>query len=391
MCLFLRFWNRSLLFWIFRTSGIFYISPSNFNYWYNFGVIALYALFAQIITGILLAMFYNPSASLAFASIININNDIIYGWWLRGIHANGASLFFFVVYIHILKGLYYGSFSFPRHLLWMSGVVIWVLMIATAFLGYVLPWGQMSFWGAMVITSLLGAIPLVGNDILFLLWGSYSIDDVTLHRFYSLHYTLPFVILIVVILHLFFLHEFGSSNPLGLVSKLDDIPLFPYYSIKDFFSIIFVWFFFFLIIFKSPDLLGHSDNYNIANALVTPVHIVPEWYFLPLYAVLRSVTDKLLGILLIALFIICILLLPFILKNIVIRSSLFKPFFAIVFWYFVFTCLLLGWIGGLPVMVPYTFIGLGLTISYFFIILVLFPLNDVFEKVLYDVYHMSTN
>ena len=251
---------------------------------------------------------------------------------------------------------------------------------------YVLPWGQMSFWAAMVITSLLGAIPLVGHDVLFLLWGGYSIDNITVHRFYSLHYTLPFVILAVAILHLFFLHEFGSSNPMGLVSRLDNIPLFPYYGLKDFLSIVIIWFFFFLIIFIAPDYLGHADNYIMANSLVTPAHIVPEWYFLPLYAVLRSVTDKLLGILLIALFICCLLFLPFIMKNMIIRSASFKPFMAFLFWYFLCVCLMLGWLGKLPVMAPYIFIGQSSTFFYFFLIVVLFPLNNFFEKFCFDLF-----
>jgi len=382
----MRLWARGLLFDIGRLSGFFYISPANFNYWYNFGVLALYFLVIQIITGIILAMFYNPSVLLAFASIVNINNEMYFGWWVRYLHANGASWFFFVVYIHIFRGIYYGSFAYPRQLLWVSGVIIWFLMIATAFLGYVLPWGQMSFWGAMVITSLLGAIPMVGPDILFLLWGGFSIDDVTLHRFYSLHFTLPFVILAVAILHMLFLHEFGSSNPLGISSKLDNIPLLPYYAIKDFFAIILVWFVFFYLVFLFPDYLGHSDNYNIANALVTPAHIVPEWYFLPLYAVLRSVTNKLLGIFLIACFVVALLVLPFLSKNIIIRSGSFRPLFAFFFWFFVVDCLLLGWIGSLPVIAPYLAIGQFLTVLYFSLLLVFFPLATFFEHLIYDVY-----
>jgi len=382
----MRLWSRSLLFWVLRASGFFYASPANFNYWYNFGILAFYFLMSQIVTGILLAMFYNPNVALAFVTIININNEIYFGWWIRCLHANGASWFFFVVYIHIFRGIYYGSFAYPRQLLWVSGVIIWFLMIATAFLGYVLPWGQMSFWGAMVITSLLGAIPLVGPDILFLLWGGYSIDDITLHRFYSLHFTLPFIILAVAILHMFFLHEFGSSNPMGISSRLDNIPFLPYYGIKDLYSIVIVWLIFFYIIFMYPDWLGHPDNYNIANALVTPAHIVPEWYFLPLYAVLRSVTDKLLGIFLIACFVVTILILPFFLKNIIIRSGTFKPLFAFLFWFFVMDCLLLGWIGSLPVISPYLEIGQFLTVAYFSIVFILFPLNNFFEKLVYDVY-----
>lgn len=382
----MRVWNKSLLFWIAKASGVFYISPSNFNYWYNFGVLALYFLVSQIITGIFLAMFYNASTSFAFTSIININNEIYFGWWIRALHSNGASWFFLIVYIHMAKGIYYASYGYPRQMLWISGVLIWVLMIATAFLGYVLPWGQMSFWGAMVITSLLGAIPLVGNDILFLLWGGYSIDNITIYRFYSLHYTLPFVILVVALLHLFFLHEFGSSNPLGVVSKFDNIPLFPYYSLKDFFSIVLVWGVFFYIIFVAPDWLGHPDNYILANPLVTPAHIVPEWYFLPLYAVLRSVTDKLLGIALIGLFIACLFFMPFFLKGMLFRSGTFRPGYAFIFWGFLLSCLLLGWLGSLPVMYPYLVVGQFTTAAYFIFVLVLFPLNSHIERLVYHAY-----
>lgn len=291
----MRIWVKSLLFEIVKASGLFYKTPANLSYWWNFGALALYFLISQIITGIVLAMFYNPSIIFAYGSIMDLNNEVFYGWWLRYLHANGASFFFLCVYLHIFRGIYYGSFAFPRHLLWMSGIIIVLLMIITAFLGYILPWGQMSFWGAMVITSLLAAIPYIGPDLIFLLWGGYSIHDATLHRFYSLHYTLPFILLILSVLHLFFLHEFGSSNPSGLPSIKDFIPFSPYYVIKDTWTIILVLFFLLLIFSLTPDLLGHSVNYEQANFLVTPPHIVPEWYLLFFYAILRSVTNKLLG------------------------------------------------------------------------------------------------
>jgi quinol-cytochrome oxidoreductase complex cytochrome b subunit len=386
----LRFWTRrNLLFWLVKASGIFYSTPNNLSYWWNFGFLSLFFLILQIVTGIVLAMFYNPSIELAYASIMAINNEVYYGWWLRGLHSNGASFFFAIVYVHMFRGLYYGSFAYPRQLLWVSGMVLWLLMVATAFLGYILPWGQMSFWGAMVITSLFASIPFIGNDIILLLWGGYSIEDATLHRFYSLHFALPFVILIVSIIHLFFLHEYGSNNPLGISNPLDHSPFSPYYVLKDVLGILFILFFFFFILFFSPDLLGHFDNYERANFLVTPAHIVPEWYFLPLYAILRSVTNKLLGIFLLFCFIFVLFILPFYLKMFIIRSSAFKPVSAFFFWVFFFNCLLLGWIGSLPVMEPYLDIGLGLTISYFFILLVLFPIANFFDRFIYDVYLYS--
>jgi len=251
---------------------------------------------------------------------------------------------------------------------------------------YILPWGQMSFWGAMVITSLLGAIPLVGGDILFLLWGSYSIDNVTLHRFYSLHYLLPFIILLLTVVHFALLHEFGSNNPLGVSVELDNAPFIPYYGIKDAFSIVIFLFIFFIFIFYMPDKLGHSDNYIAANSLVTPPHIVPEWYFLPLYAVLRSVPNKLLGLFLIACFIICVILMPFINKNIIIRSTMFRPIYGFIVWFFFFVCFLLGWIGSLPVISPFLEIGQLVTFLYFFILLILFPYLGYFEKSIYNAY-----
>lgn len=332
------------------------------------------------------SMFYNANSSLAFPMVLDMSNEIYYGWWLRYIHSNGASFFFLCVYIHMFRGLYHGSFLYPRQYLWITGSIIWVLMIATAFFGYILPWGQMSYWGAMVITSLLGAIPLVGGDILFLLWGSYSIDVMTLHRFYSLHYTLPFIILMVTIIHFALLHEFGSNNPLGISVELDNAPFIPYYGIKDAFSIIFFLFIFLVFVFYMPDKLGHSDNYIKADGLVTPAHIVPEWYFLPLYAVLRSVPNKLLGLFLILCFILCVIFIPFICKNFIFRSTIFRPLFGFFVWLFFSVCLLLGWIGSLPVISPFLEIGQLVTFLYFFILLVIFPLLAFMEKAVYDHY-----
>ena len=384
-----RFFNRGLLFYIVKITGIYYKSPSNLNYWYNFGFFSLYFLVSQLITGIVLAMFYCANVNLAFNLIIDMSNDIYSGWWIRYIHANGASFFFLVVYLHMCRGIYYNSFLYPRQALWLSGSVIWVLMIATAFLGYVLPWGQMSFWGAMVITSLLGTIPFIGNDILFYLWGGFSIDNITLMRFYSLHFALPFIILFLSILHLFLLHEYGSNNPLGISSNSDYIPFTAYYGLKDVSSLFALLGLFSYLVFFNPDYLGHSDNYIMANSLVTPAHIVPEWYFLPLYAVLRSVTNKLLGVALIALFILFIFFLPFLFRKSLIRSIYFKPFHSFFIWIFFMVCLLLGWIGGLPVIEPFLFIGQFLTVSYFLLLGFILPVLGKLENLIYKGYFLK--
>ena len=382
----MRIWSRSLLLYLVKISGVFYKSPINFNYWFNFGFLSLFFLISQIITGVVLAMFYNANALIAFGLILDMSNEIYYGWWIRYIHSNGASFFFFCVYFHMFRGLYYGSFIYPRQYLWISGSIIWVLMIATAFFGYILPWGQMSFWGAVVITSLVGAIPLIGGDLLFLLWGSYCIDGMTLNRFYSLHYVLPFIIFMVTMVHLALLHEFGSNNPLGISVQLDNAPFIPYYGVKDVFSIFGFLFIFCIFVFFFPDKLGHSDNYIMANSLVTPPHIVPEWYFLPLYAVLRSVPNKLLGLILIVCFIVCVIFVPFLCKGFIIRSTMFRPFYGTVVWFFYFICFLLGWIGSLPVISPFLEIGQLVTFLYFFILVVLFPLIGFIEKVIYNTY-----
>lgn len=372
--------------YIVKITGLFYKTPINLSYWWSFGALSLYFLIVQIITGIFLAMFYNPSILLAFKSIMFLNNEIYYGWWLRTLHANGASFFFFCTYMHMFRGLYYGSFLFPRQLLWNSGVLLFILMIITAFLGYVLPWGQMSFRAAMVITSLLAAIPLIGSDLIFLIWGGFSIEDATLHRFYSLHFTLPFIILLVAILHVAFLHETGSSNPLGLSSIYENVPFSPYYVLKDVLSILSILIVFFLIIFIVPDLLGHTINYQKANFLVTPPHIVPEWYLLFFYAILRSVPSKLLGFFFMICSLLVLFIFPYLMKNTLIRSTLFKPWHKFWFWIFFVDCVLLSWIGGVPVLEPFLTIGRFLSFLYFFIILVLFPMGAFIEKVIYDSY-----
>lgn len=302
-------------------------------------------------------------------------------------HANGASFFFLFIYIHIGRGLYYGSYRFKKT--WISGVTILLLSMATAFLGYVLPWGQMSFWGAMVITSLLSAIPLVGNDIVFLLWGGFTIDDATLHRFYSLHFFLPFIILALSIVHISLLHEAGSSNPTGVPSMLETIPFSPYFILKDILSILIFLILIMYLNYSTPDILGHTLNYQIANFLVTPPHIVPEWYLLFFYAILRSIPGKLSGFLIMIISIIILMFLPYIMRNAIIRSGLFRPAHKIFFWIFVFNCCLLGWIGGIPVMEPYLSIGRFLSFFYFFFILVLFPLAIFIDRVIYNAYNLK--
>ncbi|TWB45247.1 cytochrome b [Nitrospirillum pindoramense] len=267
-------------------------TPRNFNYFWNFGAIAMIMLVTMIVSGIVLAMHYTPNTNLAFNSVERIMRDVNFGWLIRYIHMNGASFFFIAVYIHIFRGLYYGSYKKPRELLWMIGVVIFLLMMATAFMGYVLPWGQMSFWGATVITNLFSALPLVGQDIVTLLWGGFSVDNPTLNRFFALHYLLPFVIAAVVFLHVAALHVTGSNNPLGVEPKgpQDTLPFHPYYTVKDSFGTVVYLAIFAAFVFYAPNFFGEPDNYIQANPMVTPPHIVPEWYFLPYYAILRSIT-----------------------------------------------------------------------------------------------------
>ncbi len=374
-----------------------YPAPKNLNYMWNFGSLAGLVLMIQIVTGIVLAMQYAPSTELAFSSVERIMRDVNYGWLLRYAHANGASMFFVVVYIHIARGLYYGSYKAPRELLWMLGVVIFLLMMAAAFMGYVLPWGQMSFWGAKVITSLFSAIPLVGEPIVTWLWGGFSVDNATLNRFFSLHYLIPFIIVAVAFLHILALHQFGSNNPTGIdISKKDKIPFHPYYTIKDSFGTgVFLMVFAFFIFF-APNYLGHADNYIPADPLVTPAHIVPEWYFLPFYAILRSVvyeglftpfvifewfglTAKLLGV--IAMFgsIAILFVLPW-LDTSRVRSARFRPIYKWLFWVFIVDVIVLGWVGGEVPTPGVVWIGQIATAYYFVHFIVLLPLLGMFER-----------
>lgn len=321
-----------------------YPTPINLSYLWGFGSLAGIALVVQIVSGVLLAMHYAPEVHLAFISVEHIMRDVKGGFVLRYIHANGASMFFIIVYIHMFRGLYYGSYYQPRSLLWYSGILIFFLMMATGFMGYVLPWGQMSFWGATVITNLFSAIPGIGQSIVQLLWGGFSVDNPTLNRFFSLHYLLPFLIAAVALLHLILLHQHGSNNPLGISSVVDRIPFYPYFYVKDLFGFfIFVWVFSFFVIY-APNYLGHPDNYIEANPLVTPAHIVPEWYYLPFYAILRTVPDKLGGVLLMGIAIVILAILP-VVDTSAFRSNYFKPLNLWLFWYFFADSLALGWIG----------------------------------------------
>ncbi|CAN5201952.1 cytochrome b N-terminal domain-containing protein [soil metagenome] len=325
-------------------------TPKNLNYWYTFGGILTLCLVIQIVTGIVLAMHYTPNTALAFASVERIMRDVNGGWLIRFIHANGASMFFIAVYIHMLRGLYYGSYKAPREMIWLLGCVIFFLMIATAFLGYVLPWGQMSYWGAEVITNLIGAIPMIGEPILIWLRGGPAIDNATLNRFFSLHYLLPFVIFGVVVLHLWALHTSGQNNPVGILipkerTAKDMVPFHPYYTVKDGFAVILFLILFSYFVFFAPDALGHADNYIPANPLQTPAHIVPEWYMLPFYAILRAIPDKFGGV--VAMFgaIGVLFILPW-LDTSKVRSMRYRPTMKVFFVIFVLVGIGLGWCGG---------------------------------------------
>ena len=364
-----------------KHSAVDYPTPKNLNYWWNFGSLAGFFLLLQIITGVILSMHYTAHIDHAFESIEHIMRNVNHGWLIRYVHMNGASFFFIVVYIHIFRGFYYGSYKAPRELLWWLGLLIFLLMMATAFMGYVLPWGQMSFWGATVITNLFSAIPLVGESIVQWLWGGYSVDNPTLSRFYTLHFLFPFLIVGVVVLHIVALHTHGSNNPLGIdrSGPQDSIPFHPYYTIKDLFGLSFVLTIFFGIVFFAPDYLGHPDNYIPADPLKTPAHIVPEWYFLPFYAILRAIPDKLGGVIAMFSAIFVLFLLPW-LDTSRVRSATFRPIFKKLFWIFTINAVLLGWIGSKPAEGLYLIIGRISTVYYFAHFLLILPLLGYFEK-----------
>nr|WGO58027.1 cytochrome b [Rhabdoblattella disparis] len=336
-------------------------SPSNISSWWNFGSLLGLCLVLQILTGIFLAMHFCPNIESAFNSVNHICRDVNYGWLLRTLHANGASMFFVCIYMHIGRGMYYGSFKFIQT--WSIGVLILFLTMATAFMGYVLPWGQMSFWGATVITNLLSAIPYIGIDLVQWVWGGFAVDNATLNRFFTFHFLLPFIIAAMVLIHLLFLHQTGSNNPMGLNSNIDKIPFHPYFSIKDSFGFIILIMFLVLLTLKEPYILGDPDNFTPANPLVTPVHIQPEWYFLFAYAILRSIPNKLGGVIALALSIAILFIMPIYKSNF--RGIQFYPIDQIMFWIMVNTVMLLTWIGARPVEDPYIITGQILTIIYF--------------------------
>jgi ubiquinol-cytochrome c reductase cytochrome b/c1 subunit len=364
-----------------HSSFVDYPTPRNLNYWWTFGGILSFMLGVQIVTGIVLVMHYTPHADMAFNSVEHIMRDVNYGWLLRYLHSNGAAMFFFAVYIHIFRGMYYGSYKEPREVLWILGVIIYLLMMATGFMGYVLPWGQMSFWAATVITNLFSAIPLVGESIVSWLWGGYSVGNPTLQRFFSLHYLLPFVIAGVVVLHIWALHVAGQNNPTGIEPKSsqDTVPFTPYATIKDSFlmvcfCVVYAWFVFYL-----PNYMGHADNYIPANPAVTPTHIVPEWYYLPFYAILRAIPNKLLGVIALGASILILAFLPW-LDTSRVRSANYRPYYRQFFWLFVVVCIGLGWLGAKPAEGGYVIAARILTAWYFIHFLVVLPLLGLIEK-----------
>jgi quinol-cytochrome oxidoreductase complex cytochrome b subunit len=379
---FLQWTERRLpILTLMRSSFVVYPTPRNLNYWWTFGAILSVMLGVQIITGIVLAMHYTPTVAGAFDSVEHIMRDVNFGWLIRYIHANGASMFFIAVYIHIFRGLYYGSYKEPREILWILGVIIFLLMMATAFMGYVLPWGQMSFWGATVITNLFSAIPGIGPKVVEFLWGGYSVDQPTLQRFFSLHYLLPFMIVGVVVLHIWALHEVGQNNPAGIdvKSDKDTVPFTPYATAKDNFGIVLFMIFFAWFVFYIPNYLGHADNYIPANPLQTPTHIVPEWYFLPFYAILRAIPSKLGGVIAMFASIVVLVFVPW-LDTSKVRSARYRPQYKFFFWVLLAVCIILGWLGAKPAEGGYVIAARIFTAYYFIHFLVILPLLGFIEK-----------
>ena len=396
-------WNNPVVKWIDYRLPIFsvaqehlidYPTPKNLTYWWNFGSLAGIVLTIMIVTGIVLAMHYTPHVDYAFESVERIMRDVNYGWLIRYVHMNGGSMFFAIVYIHIFRGLYYGSYKAPREMLWIIGIVILLTMMATAFLGYVLPWGQMSFWAATVITNMFSAFPLIGEPIVSWLWGGFSVDNPTLNRFFSLHYLLPFVIFALVFVHLWALHVHHSNNPLGIDTKgpQDVLPFHPYYTIKDLFGLGVFMLVFLGFVFFAPNFFVEPDNYVKANPLQTPTHIVPEWYLTPFYAILRAITfdiwfipAKLIGV--IAMFgsVLILVLVPW-LDTSKVRSARFRPIYKQVYWFFVIDCIVLGWVGfnspDAMFMGKVSFLTIGqvATAYYFLHLLVVMPVLGKLER-----------
>ena len=367
------------LFQLINSHLIEYPTPSNLTLFWNYGFLAAMCLVTQLLSGIALAMHFTPHVDLAFLSVEHIMRDVNGGWLIRYIHANGASMFFITVYIHIARGLYYGSYMQPRGLVWTLGVIILILMMATAFMGYVLVWGQMSFWAATVITNFFTAFPIIGDKIVTLLWGGFSVDNATLNRFFSLHYLLPFLIAGVVVVHMAAVHNDGSNNPLGISSHADKISFFPYFFIKDTLGLVGGLIFFSFFVYYSPNSLGHSDNYIPANPMSTPEHIVPEWYFLFAYAILRSIPNKLMGVLALFASLLVLLLLPLI-NTSAVRSSLYRPLYQKFFWFLVADFFLLSYLGQAPAESPYIEVGQIATIYYFGFFILLVPILGRLEK-----------
>nr|YP_010035247.1 cytochrome b [Limosa haemastica]QRZ02521.1 cytochrome b [Limosa haemastica] len=352
-------------------------TPSNISAWWNFGSLLGICLMTQILTGLLLAMHYTADTTLAFSSVAHTCRNVQYGWLIRNLHANGASFFFICIYLHIGRGFYYGSYLYKET--WNTGVILLLTLMATAFVGYVLPWGQMSFWGATVITNLFSAIPYIGQTLVEWAWGGFSVDNPTLTRFFALHFLLPFVIAGLTLIHLTFLHETGSNNPLGIVSNCDKIPFHPYFSLKDILGFIIMFLPLMTLALFSPNLLGDPENFTPANPLVTPPHIKPEWYFLFAYAILRSIPNKLGGVLALAASVLVLFLAPLLHKSKQ-RTMTFRPLSQLLFWMLTANLFILTWVGSQPVEHPFIIIGQLASLTYFTILLLLFPLIGALEN-----------